>query len=42
MKDSIYNKLQRKRTELDQMTGDLGRKAASLRDHEAMVKEAKE
>lgn len=39
MQDGLYEKVRRKRTELESLTKDLGNTAASLRDHEAMVRE---
>lgn len=39
MQDAIYQKVQKKRSELDQLTRDLGQTAATLRDHDALVKE---
>ena len=39
MQDAIYQKVQMKRAELDLLTTDIGQAAASLRDHEAMIKD---
>ena len=39
MQDGLYEKVRRKRSELESLTKDLGTTAATLRDHEALIKE---
>lgn len=39
IQDAIYNKVNKKRAELEAVTRDLGQAAASLRDHDALLKE---
>ena len=37
MQDGLYEKVRKKRSELEALTKDLGMTAASLRDHEALI-----
>jgi hypothetical protein len=39
MQDGLYEKVRKKRLELESLTRELGQAAASLRDHEALVRE---
>lgn len=39
IQDAIYSKVNKKRAELDSLTRELGQAAASLRDHDALLRE---